>query len=140
MPRREKLDERQEKFIAEYVKTGNGTQACIAAGYSAHSATQKAWELKKRYADLIDDRLKEAVRDKVPDALGTILLLAKTAKSETVRLAAAKDIADRGGLKPTEKIEQSIQQVEASTEELRQELARLLGGEEIEEDIPTTLN
>jgi len=80
------------------------------------------------------------VRDKVPEAMLTISFLAKNANSETVRLAAAKDIADRGGMKPTEKIEQEVRQIERSTEELRQELARLLGEDEFEDEVPTTLN
>jgi len=39
-----------------------------------------------------------------------------------------KDILDRAGLKPTEKIQQEISQVEQkSTEELQKELEALLG-------------
>ncbi len=135
-----KLDERQEKFIQLYVQSGNATKACIEAGYSENSAAQKGWDLKRKYAEIIEQRLKDAVRDKVPEAMLTISFLAKNANSETVRLAAAKDIADRGGMKPTEKIEQEVKQIEKSTEELRQELARLMGDDEPEDEVPTTLN
>lgn len=136
-----KLDERQERFVRLYVESGNATKACIEAGYSENSASQKGWDLKNRYADVIEQRLKDAVRDKVPEAMLTISFLAKNANSETVRLAAAKDIADRGGMKPTDKIEQQVTNIEKSTDELRHELARLLGDELIEiEEIPTTLN
>jgi hypothetical protein len=62
------------------------------------------------------------------------------ATSEQVRLQAAKDIMDRAGLKPTERIEQVT--IEKSTDELRKELAQLVGSvtEPEEEEIPQTLD
>ena len=47
---------------------------------------------------------------------------------------------DRAGLKPTERIENIT--VEKSTDELRKELAQLMGSvtEPDEEDVPATLN
>ena len=76
----------------------------------------------------------------VPGALAQIVDLAATATSEAVRLQAAKDILDRSGLKPTERIENIT--VEKSTDELRKELAQLTGlaTEPEEEEIPLTLN
>ena len=76
----------------------------------------------------------------VPGALAQIVDLASHATSEQVRLQAAKDIMDRAGLKPTERIENIT--VEKSTDELRKELAQLMGvGMEPEEkEIPATLN
>jgi hypothetical protein len=45
-----------------------------------------------------------------------------------VRLGAVKDILDRAGLKPTEKIKQEVSHVEEkSTEELQRELEALVG-------------
>ena len=76
----------------------------------------------------------------VPGALAQIVDLAARATSEQVRLQAAKDIMDRAGLKPTERIENIT--VEKSTEELRKELAQLMGSvtEPEEEEFPLTLN
>ena len=76
----------------------------------------------------------------VPGALAQIVDLAARATSEQVRLQAAKDIMDRAGLKPTERIEQVT--IEKSTDELRKELAQLVGSvtEPEEEEIPQTLN
>lgn len=37
-----RLNPRQEKFVREYVKTGNGTQAYAKAGYSASTKPQKS--------------------------------------------------------------------------------------------------
>jgi len=54
--------------------------------------------------------------------------LSEGAESESVRLGAVKDILDRAGLKPTEKIKQEVSHVEEkSTEELQKELESLLG-------------
>lgn len=38
----EKLTPKQTKFIAEYIKNGNGTQAAIKAGYSPKTANEIA--------------------------------------------------------------------------------------------------
>jgi phosphopentomutase len=68
------------------------------------------------------------IKDAVPSAMRMLQRLAEEAESESVRLGAVKDILDRAGLKPTEKIQQEISQVEQkSTEELQKELQALLG-------------
>jgi len=68
------------------------------------------------------------IKDAVPSAMRMLQRLAEEAESESVRLGAVKDILDRAGLKPTEKIQQEISQVEQkSTEELQKELEALLG-------------
>lgn len=40
-----KLNARQQRFCIEYVRTGNATQAAIAAGYNEKTATQQASRL-----------------------------------------------------------------------------------------------
>jgi len=134
------LSERQEKFIDFYCRTGNAMQSALSAGYTTSVAQKRSSELKNRFQNIIDQRLKELVREQVPEAMMTITYLAKNAQSETVRLQAAKDIADRGGLKPTEKIEQQVTNIEKTTDELRSELARLMGTDEIQTEVPTNLN
>ena len=76
----------------------------------------------------------------VPGALPQIVDLAARATSEQVRLQAAKDIMARAGLKPTERIGNIT--VEKSTDELRKELAQLIGSvtEPDEEEESVTLN
>jgi phage terminase small subunit len=39
-----KLTVKQQRFIKEYIKTGNGTQSAITAGYSKHTANEIAAE------------------------------------------------------------------------------------------------
>ena len=46
MPSR-KLSERQRRFVDEYVKNPNATQAYIAAGYSEKGAGPSAYQLLK---------------------------------------------------------------------------------------------
>jgi hypothetical protein len=63
-----------------------------------------------------------------------------SAESESVKLGAIKDILDRAGYKPTEKIQQEVSHVEqASIDELRRELEALTGSSDREE-LPSRLN
>ena len=65
--------------------------------------------------------------------------MAQTATSEQVRFNAAKDILDRAGLKPAERVEQRISHDEKSMDELRKELKALTGFTEPEK-IPELVN
>ncbi len=72
-------------------------------------------------------------------ALDTLLKLAEQSTSDTVKLAAAKDILDRSGYQAVQRVEQThIEQ--SSTAELERELKVLLGEEEAPAEVPTTLN
>ena len=130
----------QETFVTEFVLTGNATQSAIKAGYSPKTALQKGHSLKKQFIREIEDATRQAMQDAIPGALAQIKELATAADSESVRLQAAKDILDRAGLKPTERIEQVT--IEKSTDELRRELDQLMAGEEepVIDEIPETLN
>jgi|TARA_R110002020_G_scaffold101968_4_gene239777 phage terminase small subunit len=133
------LTEKQSAFIKEFALSGNGTQSAIKAGYSEKTAYQKAHQLKYQFTREIEEETRRLMQSAVPGALAQIVDLASTATSEQVRLQAAKDIMDRAGLKPTERIEQVT--IEKSTDELRRELAQLMGTTaEEEEEIPQMLN
>jgi|TARA_Y100000310_G_scaffold167175_1_gene166943 hypothetical protein len=119
------LTEKQNNFIEAYVKTSSGKQAAIMAGYSEKTATVKGARLKKQFQREIEERTRTRLMDGAGLALDTILELVKTSTSDTVKLAAARDLLDRGGYKPTDKIEQTV--VEKSTVELRKELSQLMG-------------
>ena len=134
------LTDKQAAFVKEVALTGNGTQSAIKAGYSAKTAYQKAHQLRYQFAIEIETETRRLMASAVPGALAQIVDLASHATSEQVRLQAAKDIMDRAGLKPTERIENIT--VEKSTDELRKELAQLMGSvtESDEEEEPVTLN
>ena len=131
---------KQEAFIEAYCLTGNAKKSAIMAGYSEKTAKQKGHELKNQFSDEIRRQIEKNVLDAAPIALAAMRNLAEEAASETVRLAANKDLLDRAGLKPTERVEQKISHVEhASTDELKRELDARVGSEDIDE-IPERLN
>ena len=122
--------EMQEKFIEHFVACGNATKAAMMAGYSEKTAHVKGRQLKKSFASDILEMTQQMMVDATPRALHILKELSENANSESVKLAAVKDILDRAGLKPVDKIENThIEQV--STSELKRELSALL-----EEDIP----
>ena len=134
------LTNRQDAFIKEFSLTGNATQSAIRAGYSEKTAHAKGHSLKSQFANEIEAETRRLIQGAIPGALAQVVDLAASAQSEAVRLQAAKDIMDRAGLKPTERIEQVT--VEKSTDELRRELAQLMGSftEPDDEEEPVTLN
>ena len=134
------LTEKQSAFVKEYALTGNATRAAVKAGYSEKTAHAKGHTLRHQLQLQIEDETRRLMQQAVPGALAQIVDLAASATSEQVRLQAAKDILDRSGLKPTERVENIT--IEKSTDELRRELAQLMGNapDPDEEEIPQTLN
>ena len=130
---------KQEAFVEEYCKSGNAAQSAIKAGYSEKVAKQKGYLLKEQFAREIEEKTKKMLQDCVPGALAQLQNLSSTAISEAVRLGAVKDILDRAGYKPVERVDQTISHAEMSNEELMRELKALTGSTEIEE-IPQLVN
>ncbi len=121
------LTERQESFVQAYVENGgNATQAAITAGYPQGSAHQRGHECL-RLAN-VQSRMETLVRQKMahaaPVAVSSLMELAVSASSETVRQAAASSLLDRTGYKVPVQVEvtdtRTASQVDA-------ELAALLG-------------
>ena len=115
----------QDKFIEHYTLTGNATQSAIHAGYSAKTAKVKGSQLKAQFTNEIREATQKLLEDKVPAGLRWLSELAESAESESVRLGAVKDLLDRAGLKPIERIETTT--IESmSKEEIERELDALL--------------
>ena len=115
----------QDKFIEHYVLTGNAKQSAIHAGYSEKTAKVKGSQLKAQFKNEIHDATQKLLADKVPAGLRWLSELAESAESESVRLGAVKDLLDRAGLKPVERIETTT--IESmSKEEIERELDALL--------------
>ena len=132
--------EKQEAFIEAYCLTGNAANAAEMAGYSQKAAKQKGYVLKHQFSEEIKDKSKQMIQDCVPGALAQLKNLSEQADSESVKLGAIKDILDRAGLKPTDRVEQQISHVEASSvDELKRELEGLIGTSDPLE-IPERLN
>jgi phage terminase small subunit len=108
------LNERQLQFVINYVDSGHGTNSAINAGYSEKSAYSTASDLLRnpKIASAIEkereDR-KKAIQHKLSkyaeDAVKILYELAGKSDSDSVRLQAAKDIMDRAGHKPVDKVE-----------------------------------
>jgi len=118
------MTEKQDKFIESYVLTGNATRSAIAAGYSEKTAKVKGYQLKNQLHSEIQKEVQKAILDKIPASLKWLSDLAEGAESESVRLGAIKDILDRAGLKPVDKVETTtIDQM--SADEIKKELESL---------------
>ncbi len=118
------MTDKQDLFIQEYVRSGNATKSAIYAGYSEKTAKAQGHQLKNKLSEQIQDATYKALQDKIPQALKWVTDLAENAESESVRLGAVKDILDRAGMKPVEKIETTtIDQM--SAEDIKKELASL---------------
>ena len=93
---------KQLKFVESYLKGGNATQAVIDAGFNVKDravaktrgsqlmANQKVWALIESAGE---------------NAQNNMIKLANGAKNESVRLNANKDILDRGGFAPVQRIQ-----------------------------------
>lgn len=106
-----KLTALQDKFVDEYIANGGvGKAAAITAGYSEHTATQIAHTLmrKPQITQEIYRRTVEQIGLAAPKALGTIVGLIANAKSDYVKLEAAKDILDRSGMRPAERVSHKV--------------------------------
>ena len=119
------MTERQEKFVEYYSLTGNASKAAVEAGYSQKTSKQKGYELKKLLSDEIHIQTQKILQDKVPASIHWLTELAQNAESESVRLGAIKDLLDRAGLKPVERIEQTTVE-KMSNEEIQRELNALI--------------
>ena len=118
------MTDKQDRFIENYVLTGNATKSAIASGYSEKTAKVKGSQLKAQLRNEIVEATQKVLADKIPEGLSWLTELAREAESESVRLGAIKDLLDRAGLKPVERIETTTVE-QMSDEEIRKELDAL---------------
>ena len=105
------ITDKQAKFIDFYCESGDAMQSAINAGYkNSHTLRNQAWKLKKELAIEINKRMLEKFVDKAPVAFNSLVSLMKDSESDTVKLQAAKDIMDRGGFKPSDRLFQNWKQ------------------------------
>ena len=100
------LTEKQQKFLEALFgeAEGNHTKAKRIAGYSENTS---ASEVTKHLSQEIHDALMEYIKISGPAAVFSVqgVLKNPTALGNRETLAAAKDLLDRAGAKPSEKIE-----------------------------------
>ena len=119
------LTELQKEFVKHFSQTGNATQSAVKAGYSAKSAEQQGYELKKKLANEIDQATKQVLSSSVPMAIDKLQSLIIDDKvNPSVKLGAINSILDRTGYQTVHKVEDVTKQ--QSEEELQVELNHLL--------------
>jgi phage terminase small subunit len=110
----EDLTDQQRLFADYYFELNHGTKAAIKAGYAEKAAHVQASKLLKNgkvreYIEGLHKERRERIMNRLAayaeEAVEDLRVLAKDADSEAVRLQANKDIMDRSGYKPTDKIE-----------------------------------
>lgn len=79
-----KLTVMQKKFADEYIRTGNGLQSAIKAGYSERSAKEIASETltKPNVKAYVEKRMKELEKDTIADADEVLQYLTRVMRGE----------------------------------------------------------
>lgn len=96
------LNSKQKKCI-EMLVAGNQKQKEIAAKLHVAEATICNWKKNAEFMAEYTSLLKSGMKDAAVKAFHTEIALLK-ARSESVRLMAARDILDRAGFKPDDNI------------------------------------
>lgn len=103
------LNSKQKKCI-ELMVTGDKSQKEIAGILNVSEATICNWKKNDEFTNEYTSSLKNSMKDVAAKAFNTEVKLLK-ARSEMVRLMAAKDILDRAGFKPDDNINISSEPV-----------------------------
>jgi len=91
--------ERQLTWLEDYLQTGDaiGAVSRVYPDVSEASRPARASQLKARFAEEIDKRIRDGYKLNAPIAAKIIMDLAKGANQESVKLKAAQDILSRAG-------------------------------------------
>ena len=99
----EGLTDKQAAFVEHYVSTGGKVGiASKRAGYAGREMGSRLLRDPK-IIKAIQQMMTDAIGVHAVTALGTVVKLVKSARSDYVRLEAAKDLLDRAGFKPPDK-------------------------------------
>ena len=120
------MNDKQEKCINLMITT-NKTQKQIAKEIEVSEKTICEWKKQKEFKNEIEKNIKENFGSLALDAQKELKKLLKS-KSEYVRIQAAKDILDRAGYKPTEKIKNEVEPSKKFAD-----ICKQLGGEGLSE-------
>ena len=122
------LTEQRKQFVEAYCRLGNGTLAAREAGYKdTPSLANQASKLKRELSVEIAKELTANFMSVAPRAMKTLVDLAENSPSDSVKLAACKDLLDRAGFRPIDRREEIRPQ--RTPVELEAEIKRLVGTE-----------
>ena len=125
------LTEQRKHFVEAYCRLGNGTLAAREAGYKdSSSLVNQASKLKRELSVEIAKELTANFMSVAPRAMKTLVDLAENSPSDSVKLAACKDLLDRAGFRPIDRREEIRPQ--RSKEQLEAEMIHLVGPEKAE--------
>lgn len=96
-----KLTLKQKIFIEAYLEKKNATQAAL----KAYDTTDYNTAGNIGSENLKNPKIMAFLEAAAEEAAGNIMQLAQTARNETVRLNANKDILDRAGYEPIKKVD-----------------------------------
>ena len=125
------LTEQRKHFVEAYCRLGNVTLAAKEAGYKdSNSLVNQASKLKRELSVEIAKELTANFMSVAPRAMKTLVDLAENSPSDSVKLAACKDLLDRAGFRPIDRREEIRPQ--RTPAELEAEIKRLAGTETAE--------
>lgn len=132
----DELAPKRRKFIDLYIKYGDHIQAHIDAGFNSSDRTRAmhARRLRMDLEPFITERVEQKIGSGAVRAFNVIEDLMMKAKSEQVKLAAAKDLLSRAGYdKPQEILHKNIVE-EMPKDQLLSEIERLT--QKLTKDMP----
>lgn len=94
------LTAKRQKFVQEFVKTGNATEAALNSFKIANGNRNVAAAVGSEV--LSTPNVRKLIESYAANAAKRVEALAESAKSEYVKLSANQDILDRAGLQPIE--------------------------------------
>jgi len=119
-----RLTEEDKLWADAYMNSGNATGVSRELFPAIKQPHVHGARMKRKVAKYIESRMLHFVMNHAPDAMETIIDLAKNCPDVKVRLAAAQDILNRAGIKSANKLEISI--ADKSDNELNNEINMLL--------------
>ena len=110
-PAKRELTPKQQRFVDAYIANGGQqTEAARTAGYGERSADVSASRLIRN--PLVQQAILRATQKRIGlaavPALQQVERLSSGARSEYVRLEASRDLLDRAGFKPPERVDHRI--------------------------------
>ena len=120
---------RRIKFVEEYVTHGNAHRAAREAGYDRGDEKKLknyAKALKYKLKEEIEEVFRERMESGGPKAYRVMEDLLQS-ESDTVRFNASKDLLDRAGHKPIERVEHTHEH--RSVQEMEAHLVALVGSD-----------
>lgn len=116
----QRLTKKQRGFAQDYLKTGNGSLAVKRNYDVSNDSTARSMASE----NLAKPNVREYLESKAEIAAEIIFELAKDSENDGVRLGASKDIMDRAGYKPIEKV--VTMNIEVEADEIVRDVAEQL--------------